>query len=188
MGDQTIEVSDAVEDASGKKTIKVTVAETSTNTGTTDTLTIITPENDSILNMGDLVTVSGYGKKNSKVNIKVNGTSIATVVADENGLYTKTLPTLSQQSNIVVVELLDGTNKVTATSQVRFSLSSTDPIFNSIVITPSNTVEAGTGVSFLIDAEPGLTEANVNLDGSIIVLRETTAGKYTGSSPAPARA
>lgn len=34
--------------------------------------------------MGDLITVSGYSKKNSKVNIKLNGSDIATVPTDEN--------------------------------------------------------------------------------------------------------
>lgn len=185
VGEQTLEVSDAVEDASGKKTIRVEAADsTSTSSGV---ISIITPENNAVLNAGDLVTVSGYGKKNSKVNVKLNGTDIATVIAGDDGLYSKTLPTLSQQSNIVVVELLDGTNKVIGSAQARFSMSNTDPLFNSLTITPGTTVEASTGITLTVDAETGLSEVNVNLDGSIIELEETTPGKYTGKTLAPAK-
>ncbi len=185
-GEQSLEVSDAVEDAAGKKSIRVETAET-TNTGTTESLTIITPENNSILNMGDLITVSGYGKKNSKLAIKLNGGDIATVIADENGLYSKTLPSLTQQSNIVVVELLDATNKVITSSQVRFSLSNKDPMFNNLIIAPSTNVEVSTGITLTVEAEPGLSEVSVSIDGSVTVLKESGAGKYTGQTRAPAK-
>ena len=122
--------------------------------------------------MGDLITVSGYGKKSSRVNIKLNGSDIATVNTDENGLYSKTLPTLTQQSNIVVAELLDGTNKVIATSQVRFSLSNTNPIFNSLTIAPNATVEASTSITLTVDADPGLSEVSITLDRSVTLLKE----------------
>jgi uncharacterized protein (DUF2147 family) len=137
--------------------------------------------------MGDLVTVSGYGKKNSKVNIKLNGTDVGTVLVSDDGMYTKTLPSLTQPANIVVVELLDGNNKVISTAQSRFTLSNTDPIFNSLTVEPSNTVEASTGITLLVDAEPGLTEVNVNLNGSIIPLKESSSGKYSATTLAPAQ-
>ncbi len=185
-GEQSLEVSDAVEDAAGKKNIRVETAET-TNTWTMESLTIITPENNAILNMGDLITVSGYGKKNSKLAIKLNGGDIATVIADENGLYSKTLPSLTQQSNIVVVELLDATNKVLTSSQVRFSLSNKDPLFNNLVISPATSVEVSTGITLTVDAEAGLSEVTVSIDGSITSLKESGPGKYTGQTRAPAK-
>ena len=122
--------------------------------------------------MVDLITVSGYGKKSSRVNIKLNGSDIATVNTDENGLYSKTLPTLTQQSNIVVAELLDGTNKVIATSQVRFSLSNTNPVFNSLTITPNATVEASSSITLTVDADPALSEVSITLDRSVTLLKE----------------
>lgn len=137
--------------------------------------------------MGDLITVSGYGKKSSKVNVKLNGSDIATVTTDENGLYSKTLPTLTQQSNIVVTELLDGTNKVTATAQVRFSLSNTNPVLNSLTIAPNATVQASTGISLTVDADPALSEVSVILDGSVILLRESAPGKYSVQTIAPGK-
>ncbi len=185
-GEQSLEVSDAVEDASGKKSIRVEASET-TSTGNIEAITIITPENNAILSMGDLITVSGYGKKNSKLAIKLNGGDIATVIADENGLYSKTLPSLTQQSNIVVVELLDATNKVLTSSQVRFSLTNKDPIFNNLVITPATSVEIGTGITLTVEAEAGLTEVTVSIDGSVTVLKESGPGKYTGLTRAPAK-
>jgi len=186
-GEQTLEVSDAIEDASGKKTIRVEATTTVTPTNSGESITIITPENNAILNAKDLITISGYGKKNSKVNIKLNGSDIATVVTGDDGLYSKTLPTLTQQSNIITVELLDGTNTVIGTAQVRFSMNSTDPAFINLTITPGSTVEASTGVTFIVEADPGLTEVNVNLDGSVIELKESTAGKYIGTTLAPTK-
>ena len=175
VGDQSLEVSDALEDASGKKSIRVDAADTTpipSGSGSQEAVTIITPANNDILNMGDLITVSGYGKKNSKVNIKLNGSDIATITTDNNGLYSKTLPTLTQQSNIVVVELLDGTNKVMSTAQVRFSLSNTNPVLNSLTIAPNAMVEASTGITLTVDADPALSEVSITLDGSVILLRE----------------
>lgn len=185
-GEQTLEVSDAIEDASGKKTIRVDAADTIT-TSSGESITIITPENNAILNAGDLITVSGYGKKNSKINIKLNGTDISTVVAGDDGLYSKTLPALTQQSNIIVAELLDGTNKVTGTAQVRFSMSNTEPTFTNLTVTPNSTVEASTGVTFIVEADSGLAEVNVNLDGSVVGLKESSAGKYVGTTLAPTK-
>ena len=138
--------------------------------------------------MGDLITISGYGKKNSKLSVKLNGTEIATVVADDNGLYSKTLPSLTQQSNIVVIDLLDATNKILSTAQVRFSLSNKDPIFTNLTISPGTSVESSTGVTFIVEAETGLPEVSVNLDGSVTPLKESTPGKYTGMTRAPIKA
>jgi len=187
IGDQEIEVADAIDDVSGIKTIRVEAAAVTTTATGSDSISIILPENDTVLNMGDLVTVSGYGKKNSKVNIKLNGTDVGTVLVSDDGMYTKTLPSLTQPANIVVVELLDGNNKVISTAQSRFTLSNTDPIFNSLTVEPSNTVEASTGITLLVDAEPGLTEVNVNLNGSIIPLKESSSGKYSATTLAPAQ-
>jgi len=37
-----------------------------------------------VMNMKDLIVISGYGKKNSKVNIKLNNADIGTVTTDDN--------------------------------------------------------------------------------------------------------
>ncbi len=186
--EQSLEVSDAVEDASGKKSIRVDAAtDTSTASGKQDSITIITPANNDILNMGDFITVSGYSKKNSKVNIKLNGSDIATVPTDENWLYSKTLPTLTQQSNIIVTELLDGTNKVTSSTQVRFSLSNTNPVLNSLTIAPNATIEISTPITLTIDADPGLSEVSITLDGSVIIAKEGVSGKYIAQTVAPSK-
>ena len=189
VGEQSLEVSDAVEDASGKKTIKIDAADsTTTPSGSgTDTISILTPSNNDIVNMGDLVTISGYGKKNSKVNVKLNGSEFATVSTDENGLYSKTLPTLTQQSNIVMVDLLDGTNKVLGTAQVRFSVSNTNPVMNSLTIAPNASVEAGASITLTVDADPGLSEVSITIDGSVVTLKEWVSGKYTSQTIAPAK-
>lgn len=150
-GEQVLEVTDSVEDASGKKTIKIEIADTVTPTD--NPITIVTPQNNDTLNANDLIVVSGYAKKNSKVNIKLNNTDVATVNTDDNGLYSKTLPAISQQSNILVSELLDGSNKVIGTAQARFTIVNTSPLFTNIVVTPGLSLEAGTGMTITVEAE-----------------------------------
>jgi uncharacterized protein (DUF2147 family) len=48
-------------------------------------------------------------------------------------------------------------------------------------------VVAGTGIVLLIDAEPGLSEVTISLDGSLLTAKEQSPGKYSASTVAPAK-
>lgn len=186
-GEHQLEVADVIEDATGTKKIRVETADVPVS-GSGDAITIITPENNMVMNMKDLVVISGYGKKNSKVNIKLNNADIGTVTTDDNWLYSKTLPSLTQQSNIVVADLLDGTNKIISSAQVRFTMTDNSPVFTNLTVAPSTSVEVSTPITLTVEAEPGLSEVAVNLDGSIVVLKEISSGKYSIETPAPIKA
>jgi hypothetical protein len=54
-------------------------------------VTIITPETGTKIS-GDMVVVSGKTRKNSKVNIKLNGQIMGTpVVSDDIGIFSKNI-------------------------------------------------------------------------------------------------
>ncbi len=44
-----------------------------------------------------------------------------------------------------------------------------------------------TGITFTIDAEPGLSEASVMIDGSLLTTRESSPGKYVSSTTSPSK-
>lgn len=52
-------------------------------------------------------------------------------------------------------------------------------------VLPALDVEASTGITITVDAEPTLTEVSILLDGSLLVAREQSPGKYIASTTAP---
>jgi hypothetical protein len=86
------------------------------------TVTIITPESGTKIT-GDMITVSGKTRKNSKVNIKLNGQNVGTPeTSDDIGIFTKNITGITQESNIVTAELMDAASAVIATSpEVKFN-------------------------------------------------------------------
>jgi hypothetical protein len=88
----------------------------------------------------------------------------------------------------VVADLLDGTNKIISSAQVRFTMTDNSPVFTNLTVAPSTSVEVSTPITLTVEAEPGLSEVAVNLDGSIIVLKEISSGKYSIETPAPIKA
>ncbi len=185
-GNQTLQVSDAVEDAEGTVTIKVDPADSlATNTASGETITIITPENNSSI-ATETITISGKTKKNSKVILKLNGSEVATLASDDSGIFTKTISNITQSSNILTAEIMDGNNRAVGIAESRFSIADAGPKYYNTAITPSNSVEAGSPIGITIDAEPGLAEVSALVDGSIIIAKEESSGKYKINTTAPA--
>lgn len=67
-------------------------------------------------------------------------------------------------------------------------MTDNSPVFTNLTIAPSTSVEASTPITLTVEAEPGLSEVAVNLDGSIVVLKEVNPGKYSIETPAPTKA
>ncbi len=137
--------------------------------------------------MSDTVTISGKTRKNSKVNIKLNGQVMGTpVLSDEFGLFTKNLIDISQETNILTAELIDGDNAVLASSpEIKFTRSVSSISIYAVTINPSATVESSSPINILIDATPGLMELSMNIDGSILIAKESSSGKYSIQTVAP---
>ena len=184
-GNQTLQVSDAVEDAEGTVTIKVDPADSlTTNTGSGEAITIITPENNSSI-ATETITISGKTKKNSKVILKLNGSEVGTTASDDNGIYTKTISNITQSSNILTAQILDGNNKVIGTAESRFSIAEVGPKYYTTTISPNTSVEAESPINLTIDAEPGLAEVSAMIDKSLVLAKEEMSGKYAIQTTAP---
>jgi hypothetical protein len=54
-------------------------------------------------------------------------------------------------------------------------------------VLPALDLEASTGVTITVDAEPTLTEVGVMLGGTLLIAREQSPGKYVASTTAPAK-
>lgn len=186
VGNQELTVTEAVEDAIGTITIKVEDTTSTVGTGTSEPISITTPEKNSAIT-SDTVGVSGKTKKNSKVIIKLNGNEVATVVSDDSGIFTKTLSNITQATNILSASVLDGNNIVIGTTEVSFGAVSGQPKFYALTVLPSLDIETSTGIIFTVDAEPSLTEVTLEIDGSILTAREGSPGKYTASTTSPAK-
>lgn len=90
-------------------------AKAGTSTGTAETVTIITPENNGKI-AGETLVISGKTRKNSKVTITLNGKEVATVSSDDSGVFTKSLSGITQENNILLASVVDANGKVIGTS------------------------------------------------------------------------
>lgn len=168
----------------GEATIMVDAAATTTST-TDASVTIITPESGTKIT-GDMVMVSGKTRKNSKITLSLNGQDAGTVVSDDSGIFTKNITGLTQENNILIANLIDGTSTTIASSpEIRFGRVLTSASTYGVTIFPASTVEASSPIVITIDATPGLAELTVSLDGSILTAKEGTAGKYIVNTVAP---
>lgn len=185
-GNQKLTVNEAVEDAEGSITIRIDENAAPTATGGTETVTIMTPEKGSQIT-GNSVTVSGKTKKNSKVVLTLNGTEVATLVSDDTGIFTKSLSDITQATNILKVNVLDGNNTIIGSSEVSFGTVTSGVLYYGTSVLPALDLEASTGVTITVDAEPTLTEVGVMLDGTLLIAREQSPGKYVASTTTPAK-
>ncbi len=168
----------------GEATIMVDAATTTTST-TDQSVTIITPENGTKIT-GDMVMVSGKTRKNSKITLSLNGQDSGTVVSDDSGIFTKNITGLTQEENILMANLTDGTSTIIASSpEIRFGRVLASASTYGVTISPASTVEASSPIEITIDATSGLAELTVSLDGSILTAKEGAAGKYIITTVAP---
>lgn len=180
-------VNDIEKSISGTATINVLEANgTSADSG--ETVQILVPLADAKI-AADKVLVSGTTRKNSKVQLNLNGTDVATVVSDADGLFTYEITNLTQQDNILKASLIDATNTVIGTSpEVKFSKISENSSIYGVTIQPGTTVESGTAITINIDGAKGLSEVTVMLDGSLLKATEISEGKYSVATKAPQKA
>lgn len=167
-------------------TVTVEPADPGTGPSPTETVTVVTPVQGSKITE-NMVVVSWKTKKNSKVSILLNGQDKGTAISDDTWLFTKTLSDISQEKNILQVQLLDGTNNILAKSpDIVFDKVVETQGFYNIIITPGTTVEASSQINILVEGDVGMTWVSVTIDGSVITLTEAESGKYSASIPAPA--
>ena len=148
-------------------------------------VTITTPENNSEIPT-DSINITGSAKKNSKIQIMLNGKQVGESQTSEDGTFIFELKKIDQELNILQVQILDGTDKVVGISEkVSFKTSTGGPVFNRLTIKEGKKVSIGTLLNIEITADPKLKEVSVTLGDSTSVFRESKEGIYTGTLTTP---
>lgn len=184
-GKQKIYVMDVTESLEGDVSVVVDEG-TSTPIGPSGEISIITPEKNAQIT-GDTLLVSGMTRKNSKVNIRLNGTDLGTVLSDDTGLFTKEVTDVGQENNVLQVSLLDASSAVIASSDdITFVKSGSQSSIYGLTVTPDTTVVPSAQITFTVDAVSGLSEVNIMLDNAILrATEEGSTGKYHAQTVAP---
>lgn len=165
----------------------VTVEDNTTTAPITGTekVMIISPDNNSEI-PSDSVNIIGSTKKNSKVQVWLNGKQVGDSQTGEDGKFVYELKKLDQTQNIVQVKVLDGTDAVIGESdKVSFKTSTGGPVFNTLTVKEGTKVSVGTVLNVEISAEPKLKEVTATFGDSTEVFTETKDGIYNGTLTAP---
>ncbi len=178
----------------GTNKVKVGGGDTPVVSTGSELVTITSPDNNSTLGSKDL-SVTGTTKKNSKVQLFINGTKALESQTDEKGQFIFQAKNIDQVTNILSVKVLDGSDKVVGEStKVSVQISADGPMMKSATIVSgaekgaiadTYTALAGAQVSLSVTADAGLKEVSVSTGGMITLLKETTTGLYTGNVTAP---
>lgn len=154
-----------VENLEGTANVTVTNS-AGTKTEASGDITITSPAN------GDTIpdtktTVSGTAKKNSKVQIFVNGKKAGDAQSDDTGSFLFSVTTLEADQNVLQAKLLDGADKVIAqTEQISITVNASGPAFQALTIKEGNEVAPGTLLHASVGAEADLKEVLVTLNGN----------------------
>ncbi len=151
----------------------------------TELVTITSPDEGSTLGSSTF-SVVGTTKKNSRVQLFVNGTKALETQTDEKGTFLFDIKKTEQAKNVLSVTVLDGTNKVIGTSaNVNVTVGSEGPVFNTIKLTQKD-VAPGAKIGVTVDATPGLKSVIVSAAEALVTLKEgMIPGTYAGDLIAP---
>ena len=172
----------------GSVKVKVTAGtDTATSSGS-ELVTITSPDDGSTLGSSSF-SVVGTTKKNSKVQLFVNGTKALESQTDDKGGFVFQASKVDQAKNILSVKVLDGTNKIIGEStKVNVTIGSEGPAFTSAKLS-ADTAKAGDKITLTVQAAAGLKAVSATMAEAVTVLKEgTTPGTYTGEFTAPATA
>lgn len=145
---------DVSDEIQGEVMVNVS-AETTTPTPNDRSVTIITPDSGTKIT-GDMITVSGKTHKNSKVIVKLNGQNVGTPeLSDDIGIFTKNITGITQESNIITADLIDGSNAVIASSpEIKFNRVISTTSTYGVTISPASTIESSSPIEVIINATP----------------------------------
>ena len=185
-GKMTVTVIDA-EDDNLEGVVSVTVENASDNTpvATKEPVTITSPDNNSEI-PSDSINITGVTKKNSNIQIWLNGKLSGETQTSTEGDFVYALKNLDQEQNVLQVKLLDGNDEIIGESEsISFTISIGGPTFNDITIKEGKSVSVGTVLHVEISAETGLKEVSATLGESTNLFQETEDGIYVGTLTAP---
>lgn len=177
-------------DLSGETSVNVVPADSGNTNWTSEPITIISPENNSKIT-SDMVSVSGNTRKNSKVNIKLNGVVAGTASSDADGIFTKTISGITQQSSIISADVLDANGAIIGSSQeITVWKANVDASIYSVTVSPGTTVEASASITINIETSPDVSSVNVTIDGASLAAKAKEGadkGKFSLDTVAPSK-
>ncbi len=136
-------------------------------------------------------TISGKATAANTVKIYDNQQQIGSVVATNDGKYSFQTSPLSDGPHSIYAVMFDSTQTAKGTSStVQFSIDTTPPTVDEIVLDPNTGIVPGTPITVKITSEPNLSQAAVVFNGDIVQLNPSSADPttYVGSIQAPATA
>jgi hypothetical protein len=185
-GKQKVNIVDVADDISWEALINVEASIIQSGT-TLEELTIISPVKDSKVT-SEVIAISGKTRKNSKVTFSLNGQDVGSVLSDESGIFTKSLTGITQAKNTLSASLVDGAGTVIGKSpEIPFEKIEGSVAYITTTVLPKTSVESGDELSFTVEAEKGLKEALLVIDGNALSLVEESEGKYSGKTWAPVK-
>lgn len=169
----------------GSTKVKVSAASGGTPTAGTELVTITSPDDNSTMG-NSTFSVVGTTKKNSRVQLFVNGTKALETQTDEKGTFVFDIKKTDQTKNVLSVKVLDGSDKVIGESAiVNVSVGSDGPVFNTIKLTQKD-VAPGAKIGITVEATPGLKSVTIAAADASTELKEgNIPGTYTGDILAP---
>lgn len=171
----------------GSTKVKVTAGEVSGPAGN-ELVTITSPDDNSVLGSASF-SVVGTTKKNSRVQLFINGAKALESQTDEKGGFLFEVKGTDQTKNVISVKVLDGTDKVVGESaKITVTAGSSGPEFKSVKLSQKE-VLTGSKVTVTVEATPALKSVVATAGEALVTLKEgMVPGTYTGDIVAPNQA
>lgn len=130
--------------------------------------------------------VTGITQAGDKIKIFDNDVHLSSLVADINGSFSYTTPTLVDGEHTLYVAVVDDDGTILKTSEIiDFTIDTSAPEIAEILLIPSGEINAGSAVELQLHMMEALSQAAILLDDTIIDLEDTGAGYYLANFNAP---
>ena len=185
-GKMKVSVLDAENDnLEGTTTVTVSTGDATAVAPTKESVIITSPDNGSEI-PANAIKVTGTAKKNSNVQIFLNGLKIGETQTNETGNFLYEIKKVDQEQNVVQVKLLDGNNAIVGESpSTSFKTGSGGPLFTSLTVKEGTKVSAGAVLNLEVVADAKLKEVSASIGDIVQILKESVDGKYVGTVTTP---
>ena len=191
-GEKTIEIFDfdngqINKTLQGNKTITVSKKTTTENNPIIKSeinIEIKSPANNSKLS-SSTVTFSGLAEANTNLKLMLDDNKVAEISVDTEGFFSKTLEDIIDGEHEVFV--IETENLRRASAPVKFTIDSTPPLIEKIILDPITDLEPETNYSITVYSESKLDFAKIKIAGIEETLEEnpTKNGQYEATLLSP---
>lgn len=168
----------------GEKTFIVQQGGGSSSSASAQALKILTPLPGTSSNTTQVI--SGIAPAGSKLKIFDNDKEIASVVADVNGQFAFTTPTMSNGAHQIYVAQVNDTGTIIASSApVAVTIDTVAPVVSKVELEPSDSVSAGSVFKVKLFTAEKLSKAAAMFQNNIYDLNDSGQGFYEAAISAP---